>query len=223
VANAPSYDELVQDHPWEKSYVQEAARRRTESPVLTWLDQQTRWRLYIARPDQDKEFRAMFPPGRVLDVGCGSGGSVPYPFVPYGVEISPALHQQADLQMRARGGRALLGPAIEGVRQFRDGYFTGVVLRSFLEHEIQPKMLLEQIRRVLAPGGVAYVKVPNFGGLNRRVMGAKWCGLRLPDHVNYFTLVSLRTMANACGLRLRLRNPINLLLDDNIHAELRPR
>jgi hypothetical protein len=79
---------------------------------------------------------------------------------------------------------------------------------------------LEQCSRVLAPGGAIYVRVPNYGSLNRRMLGAKWCGFRYPDHVNYFTTTSLGAMAGDCGLKLKLLNPIRLPLDDNINAVL---
>jgi SAM-dependent methyltransferase len=164
--------------------------------------------------------KRLFAPGRVLDVGCGSGKKVPEPFIPFGIEISEALSREADAHMRGRGGRAIHAPAVEGVKEFPDRYFSGIVLRSFLEHEKQPKELLEQCSRRLAPGGSIYVRVPNYGSLNRRMLGAKWCGFRYPDHVNYFTTASLGAMVGDCGLRLKLLNPIPLPLDDNVNAVL---
>ncbi len=69
-------------------------------------------------------------------------------------------------------------------------------------------------------GGAIYVRVLNYGSLNRRMLGAKWCGLRYPDHVNYFTTKSLGTLAGDCGLKLKLLNPLRLRLDHNINAVL---
>ena len=83
--------------------------------------------------------QASFPLGRVLDVGCGSGRRVPEPFIPFGIEISRALFEQADAHMRGRGGWAVHAPALKGIGQFQTGYFSGIVLRSFLEHEVAPK------------------------------------------------------------------------------------
>lgn len=223
LSNPPDYSALVEEYAWEKTFAAEKVRRKTKHPIMTWLDTKTRWRLHVLRPDQNKEFRAMFGSGRVLDVGCGAGLAVPEPLIPYGVEISAGQHKRADEYMRSRGGYAVHAPAVEGVGMFPEGFFAGVVLRSFLEHEVQPALLLRQVRRAIAPGGVVYVKVPNYGGLNRWVMGPKWCGFRYPDHVNYFTLKSLTRMVEECGFTLTLRNPFNLLLDDNIHAELRAR
>ena len=74
--------------------------------------------------------------------------------------------------------------------------------------------------RVLKTDGAIYVRVPNFGSINRHVMGARWSGFRYPDHVNYFTLGSLRRMTSDCGLRLKLLNPALFPLNDNINAVL---
>ncbi len=123
----------------------------------------------------------------------------------------------------ARAGHCIHAPALEGIRTFEDGFFDGVVLRSFLEHEMHPLPLLREVRRVLKPTGAAYVRVPNFAALGRRILGRKWPGFRYPDHVNYFTRRSLEDMAQKAGLELRLLNPLRLPFDDNINALLFPR
>lgn len=221
--NPPPYGELVKKFAWEKTRAAEVERRKARSPVRMWLDGATRWRAGIYSPDVGGRLKRMFEPGPVLDVGCGSGKKVPEPFIPFGVEISEELCRQADAHMQARGGRAVHAPAVEGVKAFPERYFTGILLRSFLEHEAQPQALLAECARVLAPQGTIYVRVPNYGSLNRRVLGGKWCGFRYPDHVNYFTVSSLAAMAGSHGLELRLLNPIRLPLDDNINAVLRRR
>lgn len=220
--NPPAYEALVSKFAWEKTRVAEVERRKKRSPFRMWLDNATRWRAGIYSPEVGGRLKRLFKPGPVLDVGCGSGKKVPEPFIPFGVEISEELCRAADEHMQTRGGRAIHAPAVEGVKQFPDGYFTGILLRSFLEHEAQPRELLEQCARVLAPNGAIYVRVPNFGSLNRRMLGGKWCGFRHPDHVNYFTTRTLGAMAGDFGLKLRLLNPIRLPLDDNINAVLVP-
>ena len=72
----------------------------------------------------------------------------------------------------------------------------------------------------MMPGGKVFVRVPNYGSLNRRVMGARWCGFRYPDHVNYFTSATLRTMAAMAGFSMQIVNRANLWIDDNIQALL---
>jgi SAM-dependent methyltransferase len=219
--NPPKYEHLVSDFAWEKTRVAEVERRKARSPVRMWIDRMMHWRAGIYSPGIAGGLKRMFAPGRVLDVSCGSGKKVPEPFIPFGIEISEELCRAADAHMRTRGGHAIHAPGVKRLREFPDRYFTGILLRSFLEHEAQPKALLAQCSRVLADDGAIYVRVPDYGSLNRRLLGAKWCGFRYPDHVNYFTTQSLKSMAGDCGLKLTLLNPLRLPLDDNINAVLK--
>ena len=220
LSNPPKYERLVDEFAWEKTRDAEAKRRRTRRPIRKWLDENTRWRSSLLRPSPARQLRRMFPPGRILDVGCGAGREIPEPFVPFGIEISRSLAAEAQAYMGPRGGQAIHAPALDGIRQFESKQFTGIMLRSFLEHEVEPKALLREASRVLADNGRIYVRVPNFGSVNRRVSGSQWCGFRYPDHVNYFTPQSLRKMAADCGLSLRLINPLLFVFNDNINAML---
>jgi SAM-dependent methyltransferase len=218
--NPPAYERLEDEFAWEKTAPAETERRHAARPLFMWLDDVTRWRLSMFRRDRADLYRRLFRPGRVLDVGCGGYAAPPEPFIPYGIEISKVLYERSARLMEARGGKAIHGPAAEAIGSFPDGFFSGVILNSVVEHEAQPKRLLAGVARVLEPEGSAQIRVPNFGSINRMVNGGGWCGFRHPDHVNYFTLTSLKRMAEDCGLTLRLLHPIRLPVDDNINAVL---
>ena len=122
--------------------------------------------------------------------------------------------------MRELGGECLHAAGAEGIWRWPEGKFAGVILHSYLEHEVDVRGVLAGIWRALRPGGKVYVRVPNFGSLNRRVIGASWCGFRHPDHVNYFTRATLGRFAREAGFAMRLLNRWNLWLDDNIQVLL---
>ena len=143
-AQSPTYEQLVSEFAWEKTRAIEKQRRKRQSPLLQALDERTRWRTGLLGGSLALLFRQIFPLGRVLDVGCGSGRRVPEPFIPFGIEISRALFEQADAHMRGRGGWAVHAPALKGIGQFQTGIFSGIVLRSFLEHEVAPKAVLQE-------------------------------------------------------------------------------
>jgi SAM-dependent methyltransferase len=220
--NPPAYDQLVEEFAWERTKVAEKQRRAQTRPTVTKIDQSTRWRLGAFKPKRKDLYRSLFREGRVLDVGCGDGRNIPKPFIPYGIEISKALYEKAAVKFAKRGGEAVHGAAAEAITKFSDGYFTGVVLSSVVEHELKPKTLLTHVARVLEKDGKAFIRVPNFGSLNRVVVGSHWCGFRHPDHVNYFTTHSLRSMAAEAGLAVKLLSPVRTPFNDNINAVLTP-
>jgi len=92
-------------------------------------------------------------------------------------------------------------------------------MRSYLEHEKQPRLVLERAFHKLAPGGRIFIRLPDYGSLNRRLMGARWCGFRYPDHVNYFTNRSLRSLSEGLGYSYSRTNWYSPF-DDNIIAVL---
>lgn len=218
--DAPDYSELETDHAWEKNIAKEAVRRKKK--LIYKLDYATRARLKVGKYLETVRTRRVFAggSGRVLDVGCGNIVKVPDGFEPYGIEISDGLYAEALPLFHARGGDVFHGPAVEGLASYDDDFFSGIVMRSYLEHEVQPRKVLEEAFRVLEPGGAIQVKVPNYGCLSRSVLGVNWCGFRFPDHVNYFTNETLGKLARSIGYEYRLQNLV-AAFDDNIFAVLR--
>jgi SAM-dependent methyltransferase len=223
LSDAPDYAVLQDEHEWTKSAKEERARRVRERPILssTWLPRM-RKRLFGRRMPMDYVERHVGG-GSLLDLGCGDGKQLVGHGERYrlhGIEISPILAQRAEAVFAPSGGRVVCGDVLGGLRQFERGSMDAAVLRSYLEHELHPKEVLQALRDVLKPGAIAVVKVPNFGSLNRRIMGRNWCGFRFPDHVNYFTPASLAAMARSAGFQIRSGVLERLPTSDNMWAVL---
>lgn len=218
--NPPPYEALEEDFAWEKTHAERAERRRGP---LSRANRRLRAVLGMRGRRSPRKFLALFGPGRVLDIGCGAGEWIEPPMTPYGIELSRALWAEADARMRAAGGYCLHGAGAERIRDFDAGFFDGVLMNSYLEHEVAMTDILRETHRVLKPGGLVYVRVPNYGSINRRLFGAGWCGFRWPDHVNYFTLPSLRRVADALGFDTTPLNAATLPVDDNVQALLTKR
>lgn len=218
--NPPGYTALEEDLAWEKQHQTRREARRKTAP-LSGLSRKIRTALNISsRTGRQSAYVRWFGDGKVLDIGCGDGGRIQPPMTPYGIELSKALYARADATMRAHGGYCLHAPGADGLAEFEPDFFDGVMMFSYLEHEEQVMKTLTGVHRVLKSGGRAFVRVPNYGSLNRRVMGARWCGFRWPDHVNYFTLSSLRDVAARAGLTTELVNRSTLPVDDNVQVLL---
>ncbi|MEI9902360.1 MAG: class I SAM-dependent methyltransferase [Hyphomicrobium sp.] len=219
LGKVPSYDALIEEFAWEKTFKAEKARRRISR--FGWLDAVTRWRTKAGHLiDHYRRRRALGLTGNVLDIGCGGACRIPAGPIPFGIEISAGLAQQAAGAFSARGGNVIHAPAIDGLDVFEDRFFSAILMRSYLEHESQPRLVLEKAFRKLAPGGSVFVRVPDYGSINRRFMGARWCGFRFPDHVNYFTGRSLRSLAESVGFEYSRTN-WHSIFDDNIIALLK--
>lgn len=217
---APVYEALSQELAWTKQFKIEKKRRKKKQPIIAWLDEKTRWRLHINRDDEWAYISDHISEGRVLDVGCGSANRIPAQFTPFGIEIEKEAAKLSNMEMSRAGGRTIHAPALEGLGQFSENFFDGIIMRSYLEHEAQPKQVLEQTMKVLRPGGVVYIKVPNFATINRVVRGNNWCGFRYPDHLNYFTIASMRNLAKKVGFEFKLRNIATRYTNDNLHCFL---
>jgi len=205
--NPMEYSALVHDMAWEKTYAAEAEIRRRRHPILYRAARapKTLWQRLLRRDKLVSWTRRYFAPGPVLDVGCAGGHTLerlPRQFVPYGIEISAELSRLAHERFASRGGRVVQGDALSALGHFDAGFFTGIVMTSFLEHEPEPHAVLAASARVMAPDARLIVKVPNFASWNRALRGGSWCGFRLPDHVNYFTPQRLAALVAGSGFRV---------------------
>ncbi|RMH41824.1 MAG: methyltransferase domain-containing protein [Alphaproteobacteria bacterium] len=216
--NPVDYSALEQEYAWERTYVAEDVAREAARGPVRRLARRARVLGYKLRGQRAFRYLSLLEPGPTLEIGCADAVRVTPPFTPYGIELSKALATRADEKMRALGGYCLQGAGAERIRDFPDGFFTGVLMHSYLEHEVRFAEVLAQTFRVLAPGGRAFIRVPNFSSVGRRLHGARWPGFRHPDHVNYFTPGTLRRAVEHAGFRYKLVNRHKIWLDDNIQA-----
>lgn len=181
------------------------------------------------RPDEDRheaashevaEFRSrelleLFGrPGRLLDVGCGTGfllaAARGLGWQVQGVELSAAAAGYASSTFGV--------PVREGSLEeagFAEGSFDAITLIHVLEHVPDPRALLKESHRLLAPGGILRIAVPNARGLLysahnlfHKVRGrygrTKFsCSLFPPFHIFAFDADSLRALLAMEGFAVR--------------------
>jgi SAM-dependent methyltransferase len=139
------------------------------------------------------------PPGRILDVGCGTGDLAAV-FTRNGWQasgIEPS--QQAAQFAREAGIDAVNGTLADA--PWEDGHFDAIVFNHSLEHIDEPAVALAHAARLLRPGGLLAIAVPNFGSWHRRAFGSAWFQLDLPRHLQHFDRDSLGELVRRTGLR----------------------
>ncbi|PSH04276.1 MAG: hypothetical protein CXZ00_07900 [Acidobacteria bacterium] len=222
MVNPPEYVMLEDEFAWEKTRSEEREKRRRRSPLLYDIGHgfSTIPKRLLRRDKLGVWVRRFVAPGPVLDVGCGDGSALaqlPVQFTPFGIEVSKAQAQLAQSRVASRGGRVVQADALSGMKQFEAGFFSGIIMNSYLEHEMNPRDALQLACALMKPNARLIIKVPNFDSCNRLLRGARWCGFRYPDHVNYFIPSLLTRLVRDSGFRiLRARLTDHFPTSDNM-------
>ena len=125
--------------------------------------------------------------GRVLDVGCGSGYWLAtlqqlWAWELWGVEPSPLA-----CQIARKHGIAHVIESDLPQANLPENFFDVVRIWHVLEHASSPCQVLDEAYRVLKPGGLLIVGVPNAGSLMFKLFRAYWFHLDLPRHLFHFS------------------------------------
>ncbi len=150
------------------------------------------------------------PVVKFLDLGCGPGLAV-HAAVELGWE---AIGIDIDSEL-IRLGKNILNVDIRCDNiiesRFDDGQFNFVRIKSVLHLLPNPYDVLVEAKRVLAPGGVVLITVPNEAGLLNQLnllLGRKRKGrlgtLVLPYHSHAFTPATLKRLLVRSGLKIHL-------------------
>jgi SAM-dependent methyltransferase len=158
------------------------------------------WARELLRMDwktQDPHFSC---PGKILDVGCGSGWFLEKMkskgWEVTGVEPSDAAGKLG----RSRGLRIITGTLEEA--GLPSDHFDYVRANHSFEHMPDPNHALDEMRRLLRPKGKLLIGVPNFDGLVPRAFGKYWWHLAPPVHLHAFSPSTLRRLLKKHGFRV---------------------
>jgi SAM-dependent methyltransferase len=182
--------EIAAGNPW---YVESQVDIQLGSPAFRAVVE-NRWRVFTAAIDRWVTAREGETPNRVLDAGCGDGINLSFltawaaerrwttAFV--GADYNPLRIGRA----RTAGAARFLRTSVTALA-FADCSFDVVLCNQVLEHVPEVGLAFHELRRVLRPGGLLLVGVPNEGSLPGRLRNhlLQRSILRTTDHVNMFT------------------------------------
>lgn len=81
-----------------------------------------------------------------------------------------------------------------------DEQFDVVALWHSLEHLPKPWSVIQEIARILKPGGILLVAIPNIESHEFRVLKSRWLHIDAPRHVCFYPLDSLTALCKENGL-----------------------
>lgn len=144
-------------------------------------------KFYLMHTDCD----TMFKDKDVLDIGCGAGGKSLY-YLSLGAKSVTGIDVVEKYEKEAYALQNELGLSgfkflVEDASKmsFEDNSFDTIVMNDAMEHVAQPDKVLEEVYRVLKPGGKLYVNFPPynhpFGAHLSDVIGIPWVHLFFSD------------------------------------------
>ena len=137
-------------------------------------------------------------PWRILDIGCGRAHLLAALAAQgcecHGVERQefPMLEIPTTIHFHRGTLDALSLPA---------DYFDAVVLWHSLEHVNDPAATLQNVARLVRPGGLVAIAVPNFGSWQAALFNSIWFHLDLPRHIYHLTDAVLQRLLQKYGLQ----------------------
>ncbi len=165
---------------------------------------QTSWGRLDVRLAYTKRIRAIrrfLASGRLLDVGCGTGGFLramaQAGWEVWGLEPSP---RAAEVAGKISGAPVLVARLEEA--DLPTGFFDVITLWDVVEHLHDPRAGLEQVGRALRPGGLLVVSTPDFDSPDRRLFGKYWFGYDLPRHLYIFTEETVSALLTGTGFQV---------------------
>jgi 2-polyprenyl-3-methyl-5-hydroxy-6-metoxy-1,4-benzoquinol methylase len=172
---------------------------------------ENRWRIYTSMIEAWLVARGDSTVFTVLDAGCGDGlnlvglqqisASHGWAMRAQAVDYNPLRLERA----RSHAQNIPLQRASLYALPYRAGSFDVVLCSHVLEHVPDLNGALAELRRVLKPGGLLIVAVPNegcaMGRLRNRVLQRRIS--RTTDHVHFFTEAALLDRVGAAGFRVR--------------------
>lgn len=155
--------------------------------------------------------------GKLLEIGCGQGEFLveaeSMGFKVTGIEISE--HAVGLARAVLQNGTVHVGE-LQTV-DLPDEAFDVIVSTDVIEHVRDPHGFMQQVHRLLKPGGVSYQVTISLDTWTARVMRHNWMEFKT-EHLTYFTHQALETLMFQTGFEgVRLESAYKILTPRYIH------
>ena len=138
------------------------------------------------------------PGRRLLDVGGGPGGFARLADEAGWQVTALELNQENSKRMEAQGIQVIVKHM--ETADLPSGSFDLISLWEVLEHLVDPVLTLTEARRLLAPGGLILIMVPNVDSMVTRLLHEKSHTFGGHSHLNHFSPRTLEAILNKSGL-----------------------
>ena len=138
--------------------------------------------------------------GSLLDIGCSSGLFLDIAatrYFSYGIELN-----KAEVEIARSKGHTVWNQPIEMISLDNDNKFDVITLWDVFEHIKDGKAYLQTLKSILREDGVIFLQIPNVGSLAARVMRDKCNMFDGLEHVNLYSLETIKMIALRAGYKV---------------------
>lgn len=149
-----------------------------------------------------RQMAGFCPPGRLLEIGCAMGfflrAAQEEGWSVQGIELSAHAAEVA----RRRFDLPVVTGRLRDA-QFPAASFDAVAMWDLIEHAPEPVALMREAVRLLRPGGLIVLSTGDVESLVARLSGPRWHLYHLPEHLSFFSPVTIVQLLESAGLRVQ--------------------
>lgn len=181
---SPIFDEEHYKETYRSEDYQAIVRQLGEESHLYRVDRFGKERVSIMSRFLPKDAQVKF-----LDIGCSTGFVVEaaknHGWDAQGIDLNPSA-----IAFGQKRGLSLQNIPLEDLK-LPAGTFDAIGMFDVLEHVTNPGEIVELARRLLKPGGILFLYVPNYDSASRSMMGKDAHFIWPTHHLNYYTPATL--------------------------------
>lgn len=144
--------------------------------------------------------------GKLLDIGCGVGDFL-HTAEEKGWEcigVEPSEEAKAIARKRIKAN--VVDSA--DLEQMADQSFDVITMWHVLEHVDNLKWQVEQLQRLIKPGGRIVIAVPNYKSYDGQYYKEHWAAYDVPRHLNHFNKSVINKIFKSKGLQLQVTDKL---------------
>jgi 2-polyprenyl-3-methyl-5-hydroxy-6-metoxy-1,4-benzoquinol methylase len=142
----------------------------------------------------------------LLDIGAGTGAFAGY--MRHHGWLVTGLEPDAAARDRARTLHNVTLEPVDSLFLLPAEKFDVITMWHVLEHVHALHRYLNQLKKLLKPGGVLLIAVPNYTSNDAAAYKAFWAAYDVPRHLYHFSPAAMKQLLTAHGLTLRAIKPM---------------
>lgn len=144
--------------------------------------------------------------GQILDVGCGTGAFLAT--MQHADWKCSGIEPEENARKKAQELYGLQVMKENEFYNFPSEAFDAITLWHVLEHVHDLHPYVQQLRKLLAPGGKLFIAVPNYTSADEKIYHEYWAAYDVPRHLYHFSPKAMRQLMNKYGLKIEKMKPM---------------